>query len=169
MFDNNADWLHDYSKGFRIPSQFGFGIEVFAGGLTPDRQDSNWYLGAVAKITNTRENPTNTLSIEAVGEIKLTYYPDTNDKTNSETHFSFDELNPNRFTNDKSVHEAIEQGRIELANNNWYECYDDLLDTYCEQAHSDLDEAIACSVETLSAKAYKELQDNNLDKQLWEA
>ncbi len=169
MFDNNADWLHDYSKGFRIPSQFGFGIEVFAGGLTPDRQDSNWYLGAVAKITNTRENPTNTISIEAVGEIKLTYYPDTDDKTNYETHFSFDELNPNRFTNDKSVHEAIEQGRIEFAHNNWYECYDDLDDNYCGQSHDTLDEALICATETLSAKANIKLQEEHIDQQLWEA
>jgi hypothetical protein len=169
MFDNNSDWLSDWSNGFSIPSQHGFGIEVFAGGLTPDRQDSNWYDGKVAKITNTRENPTNTFFIEAVGEIKLTYYPDTNDKTNYETHFSFDELNPNRFTNDKSVHEAIEQGRIELVNNNWYECYDDLLDDYCEQVHDCLEEAIACSVLALSRKSYKELEDNQIDKQLWEA
>ena len=169
MFDNNADWLSDWSNGFSIPSQHGFGIEVFAGGLTPDRQDSNWYDGKVAKITNTRENPTNTFFIEAVGEIKLTYYPDTNDKTNYETHFSFDELNPNRFTNDKSVQEAIEQGRIELVNNNWYECYDDLLDDYCEQVHDCLEEAIACSVLALSRKSYKELEDNQTDQQLWEA
>jgi hypothetical protein len=170
MFDSNADWLHDYSNGFRIPSQHGFGIEVFNfNSLTPDRQDSNWYEGKIAKVTNTRENPTNTISIEAVGEIKLTYYPDTNDKTNYETHFSFDELNPNRFTNDKSVHQAINEGRIELIHNNWYECYDDLLDTYCEQAHSDLDEALLCATETLSAKAYTELLDNHIDKQLWEA
>jgi hypothetical protein len=99
----------DYSNGFSIPSQHGFGIEVFNfNGLTPDRQDSNWYEGKIAKITNTRENPTNTFFIEAVGDIKLTYYPDTNDKTNYETHFSYDELNPNRFTNDKSVYEAID-------------------------------------------------------------
>ena len=169
MFDNNSDWLHNYSNGFRIPSQHGFGIEVFAGGLTPSRQDSNWYSGAVAKITNTRENPTNTVSIEAVGEIKLTYYPDTNDKTNYETHFSYDELNPNRFTNDKSVYEAIEQGRIELVNNNWYECYDDLDDTYCEQVHGDLDEALLCATENLSAKAYIQVVDDHIDKQLWEA
>ena len=168
-FDSNADWLSDWSHGFRIPSQHGFGIEVFASGLTPARQDSNWYSGAVAKITNTRENPTNTVSIEAVGEIKILYYPDTNNKTNYETHFSFDELNPNRFTDDKSVHEAIEQERIELVNNNWYECYDDLLDTYCEQAHGDLDEALACATETLSAKEYIKLQDDHIDKQLWEA
>jgi hypothetical protein len=162
-FDKEADWLWDYKNGFRIPSQFGFGIEITP---TPDKQDSNWYSGEVATLTNKELN--HTISICAVGEIMIIYRPDTS-KDEYETLYSLNELPKEQFVNDASVQKALEiERKLDYAHNNWYECFDELTQEFGECVHHEIQEALDCAVEQLCQHRLIESVLDQADTTLWE-
>ena len=166
-FDNEADWLWDYANGFRIPSQFGFKINVSAKEVSPSRQDSNWFSGEVISLTNNALN--HTVSVCAVGEIKFQYTPDLSKLDDYTTGYSLWELPSEKFADDKAVAKAIDEERLNFINNNWYECFDELTDEWKECVHHEIQEALDCALETLCQHRMTETLLDQLDKELWEA
>jgi hypothetical protein len=162
-FDNEADWLWDYKNGFRIASQFGFGLEITP---TPDKQDSNWYSGEVATVTN--KELKHTISICAVGEIKIIYKADTS-KDEYQTLYSLNDLPQEQFVNDASVQRALEiDGKLEFANNNWYECFDEIKQEFGNCVHHEIQEALDCAVSQLCQHRLIESVLDQADTTLWE-
>jgi hypothetical protein len=162
-FDNEADWLWNYKNGFRIPSQFDFGLEIVP---TPDKQDSNWYSGEVASVTNNQNN--HKISICAVGEIMIIYRPDTS-KDEYETLYSLNELPKEQFVNDASVQRALEiERKLDYTHNNWYECFDELTQEFSDCVHHEIQEALDCAVEQLCQHRMVETVLEQADKELWE-
>jgi hypothetical protein len=165
-FDNEADWLWDYVNGFRIPSQFGFKIDVTALEVSPSRQDSNWFSGEVLSVTNTELN--HTVSVCAVGEVKFQYASDLAKPHEYTTHYSLCELPSNKFADDTAVGKAIDEERLNYENNNWYECYDERTDTWGDCVHHEIQEALDCAVSQLSQHRLVESVLDQADKELWE-
>lgn len=86
--------------------------------ITKGREDSNWYGGQIVEV----ETKKYLMSIEAVGDIAVLideeYYCD---KGNNGLLAEY--LEEHNIHNDKELEKAIEDGRVEFENNNWFEIF----------------------------------------------